>query len=186
MAFVYHARPPGMRGSALEPLSALRARHPDLHAAGRAKYEGERARNLEIRVPGLDAMWDEVVHLMPLHPGRVYRAQLTSGLEPERLTFFRVPVDRLPSARTAWFRFDLELGLDEHLGQPAAEQFAPFDPTRYRELPDVPERTRAYYEAAVSAGLRPLPYRFIPQVLVAGAVDVAGAEVVDWADGAGE
>ena len=181
MSFVYHTRPPELRGTAIEPLSALRAAHPDLHAAAAAKYAGARARNLEIRVPILDVGWDDVVHLLPLHPAHVYRSQRAAGLEPAPQAFFRIPLERLASGRTLWFRFGSELGLEEQLGQPPAEEFEPFDPGRYRELADVPARTAAYHRAAAAAGLRPSPFRFIPQVLVAAAIDVEDVETVDWA-----
>jgi hypothetical protein len=185
MSFVYHTRPAELRGTTIEPLSALRAAHPDLHAAAAAKYAGARVRNLAIRVPILDVMWDDLVHLLPLHPGRVYRAQRAAGLEPAPQTFFRIPVGRLPPEKTLWFRFGTVLGLEEQLGQPPDDEFAPFDAEAYRELAEVPGRAAAYYRAAVAAGLRPSPFRFIPQVLVAAPIEVAGVEMVEWAEPAG-
>lgn len=181
MSFVYHTRPAELRGTSLAPLSALRAAHPDLHAAAAAKYAGARAVNLTIRVPILGVGWDDVVHLLPVHPGLVYRAQRAAGLEPATQQFFEIPVARLAPEKTLWFRFGTELALNEQLGQPPDEEFERFDVARYRGLAEVPARTAAYYRAAVAAGARPSPFRFIPQVLVAGPIDVAGVETVEWA-----
>jgi hypothetical protein len=180
--FAYHTRPPELRGHTLEPLSTLRARHPDLHAAASAKYAGARAVNLTIRVPILDVGWDDVVHLLPLHPSHVYRSLQAAALAPAPQRFFRIPLDRLPRARTLWFRFTPDLRPDEQLGQPPATDFEPFDPARYRELPSLPARTAAYHRAAAAVALRPSPFRFIPQLLVAAPIDVTALTTLDWSD----
>lgn len=182
MRFVYHARPATFRGTVLYPLSTLRAQHPELHTAARAKYAGARARNLEIHVPILDVGWDDVIHLLPMHPHAIYAAQCAAGLEPAPLTFFRIPVDRLSAERTAWFRFSTELRPDEHLGQPPDDDFEPFAVDLYRELAEVPAQTIASYKAAIELGTMPMPFRNVPQVLVHGSIDVNGLDTIDWSD----
>ena len=100
MRFLYHARPRDLRGGVLYPLSALRTRFPDLYEFERAKYAG-RELLFELRIPLLDVLWNEALHLSPFHPSQLAAAWRDAGLPSSAWDrdFFEIPVERVESAR---------------------------------------------------------------------------------------
>lgn len=63
---------------------------------------------------------------------------------------------------------------------PPLDEFEPFDPARYRELPDVTPEHASYLHRMKERGERGLLFVHIPHVLVVGAIDVSGVGVVPW------
>src|SRR3954469_11560600 len=93
MAFdmrLYHRRPADLRGTILYPLNQLAGVAPDLYQQQRAKYHGREAL-MEQRVPQLDCLWNDVLHLSPVHPARL--AELAR-------------VNELAWSAADWFEFD--------------------------------------------------------------------------------
>lgn len=158
-----------MRGETLYPLNHLRTAHPDVYEQECRKYAG-REELLELRIPTLDVVWSDAVHLSPLHPRRLAAAWRAAGLwSPvwER-DFFRIPVERIEVDRAVWFGSGV---------LPLAD-VVPFDPNAYRELEQPPP---AYVDFLRRAGERvrpPRPFAHIPHVLVAAPVDVGDARTV--------
>jgi hypothetical protein len=128
-------------------------------------------------VPLVDVLWNDLVHCAPIHPSHVYRALLEAGARVGPAQFFRIPVAALAGRRTVWFdprgersrTFPLE-----------PDEVRWFDPTIYRELDTIPDQTRAYYQASLASGRRPLLFVGIPHVLVQGSIEVADTAIVDW------
>lgn len=173
-AFLYHARPPDMRDATLFPLNRLRDAHPDLYRRARRKYDGREALR-ELRIPLLDVLWGDAVHLAPVHPFRLAAAWRVTGLSSpawER-SFFRIPVERIVRP-AVWF----ESGALAADGSLPAEAVSRFDPTRYRELDGPPAPYLDYLRERQAGGRPPRPFAYVPHVLVAGPVDVARVDLV--------
>jgi hypothetical protein len=154
-----------MRGGTLYPLNALRAAYPELYEEERRKYDG-REQLLELRIPVLDVLWNDALHLAPIHPSRLAAAWRTVGLSSpawER-EFFEIPVARIDAKRAVWFTSGA-LPLDD---------VTPFDPARYRELTEPPAPYHEYLVDYKERGRRARPFAYVPHVLVAAPVDVAG------------
>jgi hypothetical protein len=167
MQFVYHRRPPDLRGEILYPLNALRARYPDAYERQAAKYRG-REKRMATSVPPLGLLWNDVLHLAPIHPHLLYRALVACGLSPPDHSYFAIPVDLLRGRpATVLIAHDPDL-------------YRPFDPDRYCELGHVPESTLRFYDDEIRAGRQPLLYVGIPHVLVADPIDTAGLVQFSW------
>jgi hypothetical protein len=67
MPFLYDGRPPAMRGETLYPLNQLESIDPVLYDLGRARYKGREA-VLEFRIPLIDVLWNDALHLSTIHP----------------------------------------------------------------------------------------------------------------------
>ena len=67
MTYVYHFKSKNMSGSKLFPLNTLRELHPQAAELHLKKYEN-RPKLLEQRIPPLDCLWNDVIHLAPIHP----------------------------------------------------------------------------------------------------------------------
>ena len=169
MPFLYHARPARMRGETLYPLNALRTIDPDLYEQERRKYAG-REELLELRIPVLDVLWNDALHLSPIHPRRLAAAWRAAGLSSPAWDreFFEIPVERIDAGQAVWFESGV-LPLDD---------VVPFDPVAYFELREPPPRYREYLRDYKARGRRLRPFAYLPHVLVAASLDVAGLRVV--------
>ncbi len=169
MPFLYHRRPPELRGDVLYPLNTLRELHPDLYEDERAKYD-RRESLLELRIPILDVLWNDALHLSPFHPARVAAAWRDAGLSPESLAdpFFQIPVERIDHRRAVWFPSGA-LPLDD---------VAPFDRAAYREPTELPAAYVEHVRRRGGEGRRLRAFAHLPHVLVAAPVDVTGLAVV--------
>lgn len=158
-----------MRGDTLYPLNDLREVDPDLHESGRQKYVG-REKLLELRIPVLDALWNDALHLVPIHPSHLARAWRAAGHASaawER-QFFEIPVERIDAHRAVWFG----------RGALPLDDVVPFDASRYRELTKVPPAYDAYLRDAKEQARLPRPFAYVPHVLVAEPIDVTGLRLV--------
>jgi hypothetical protein len=183
MPFLYHARPPGMRGELLYPLNLLRSVHPDLYEHERRKYVGREAL-LDLRIPVLGVRWNDALHLSPLHPYRLAAAWRAAGLSSpawER-EFFEIPVERLRGHPCVWFASGA-LSDDGSRREGAVlslpvEEMTPFDLDAYRGLAQPPAGYREYLRDCRERGRHARPFAHVPHVLVAAPFDVAGLRLV--------
>ena len=158
-----------MRGSTLHPLNVLRTLHPDLYDDERRKYVG-REELLDLRIPVLDVLWNDALHLTTIHPSHLAAAWRATGLSSpawER-DFFVIPVERIDAKRAVWFA----------RGALPLDDVVPFDQGRYRELEQPPPAYDAYLRDYKNRGRRPRPFAYLPHVLVAASVDVSGVALV--------
>jgi hypothetical protein len=176
MSFLYHARPAEMRGDTLYPLNELQRAHPDLYARASAKYGGREV-VMTRRIPLLDVLWNDALHLSPIHPARLAAAWAEAGLPTEAWEgeFFAIPVGRIDAARAVWFAHDVYLRREAP--DLPVEDFAPFDPQTYREPTELPAGYADYLQERKESGRRLLRFAAVPHVLVAAPIDVSGLAV---------
>lgn len=174
MRFLYHARPQDMRGQVLYPLSALKAKIPEVYEIERAKYEGREAL-LELGIPILGVLWNEALHLCPLHPSRLAAAWRAVGLSTSawERDFFEIPVERIDASRAVVFARGALVG-----GDLPVDEVERFDPATHRAITEPPSEYHEYLIARRDAGRPVRPFAFLPHVLVAAPIDVCDANVV--------
>ena len=84
--------------------------------------------------------------------------------------FFAIPLERILSHRVVWYSAKtlwINGAPDEDVPDVApAEEFEPFDPARYRELPDVPDAHVAYLCRMRKRERRPLMFVHTPHIFV--------------------
>jgi hypothetical protein len=167
--FLYHARPERMRGETLYPLNRLRVVDRELYDQERRKYDG-REELLELRIPLLEVLWNDALHLSPIDPRRLAAAWSAAGLSSpawER-EFFAIPIERIDAGRAVWFES----------GALPLDHVVPFDPAAYRELREPPAAYLEYLRNSEKRGRPPRPFGYLPHVLVAAPIAVAGVRVV--------
>ena len=158
-----------MRDETLYPLNLLRTAHPDLYEHELRKYV-EREELLELRIPVLDVLWNDALHLSPIHPYHLAAVWRAAGLwSPawER-EFFEIPVERIDAQRAVWFATGV-LPLDD---------VTPFDTAAYEELKLPPPAYQRYLGHCKEQGRHARPFAYVPHVLVAVPIDVAGLRLV--------
>ena len=176
---LYHRVPDPMFGKILYPLNRLAEINPALASAHAEKYRG-RENLMAVRLPILDCLWNDALHLSPVHPAKIKTALLESGYPEKELglrRFFAVDPRTLKPGRAVFFRNskDTQGKYDFPEGD-----FSVFDDGSYRELDDVPEDQRRYFARIKNEGGRPLLWARTPHVFYLGELPIAGHEIVSW------
>ncbi len=176
--FIYHLKPPSLRGDELLPLNQLRVRHPALYDEAFQKYLG-REHLTEVKLPRLNCLWNDVLHFAPIHPSLIRKALSAMSSSPilDRM-WLKIPVSALSGLPAVYFdsppsvyggNYDFE-----------ATCFRDFRIEEYSELRDLPKRTLEYYREQLEQEKRPLLFNGVTHVLVKGMVSVVKAEEFVW------
>jgi hypothetical protein len=183
VAFLYHGQPPDMRGETLYPLNRLKSIDLSLYERARARYKGREA-VLEFRIPLIDVLWNDTLHLSTIHPYHLAAAWREVGLWTpfwER-AFFRIPLDRIAAHQCIWFAsesFWVNNSPDEDVPlAPPPEEFMLFQPAAFEEAEGAPASYYDYLRRQQRRGRPPLQFPKIPHVLVPGPIDTAGLTLV--------
>jgi hypothetical protein len=171
---LFHFVPAPMVGTILYPLNELKKREPELWRREVAKYAG-REHVLEALIPPLGCLWNDVLHLSVVHPGKVLAALEAVGLEPLRRRFFQIDAATLDPERTAIFlnrRTDMSARNDE-------SQWLTFDPESLTALTELTDSTRRYYRESAARGERPLLFGCLPHVFFRGALETETLPVLE-------
>ena len=176
--YLYHSKKPDFVGNRLYPLNAIKDRLPDVYSREVKKYCG-REWLLNVTIPGLNALWNDVIHFSLMHPSLIYRSLSKTGFEHHKIAreWFEVPVEdilRQPAVIYRNTRKDRSSRI-----YPAAE-FELVSEPRVLELSGMPERNLVYYADCFKEKTYPLLWAFAPHVLVKGELDVAGYRIFDW------
>src|SRR6266542_1511690 len=148
MRFLYHARPPDMRGETLYPLNQLRSIDRALYEREKANYEGREA-VLEFRIPLIDVLWNDTLHLSTIHPYHLAAAWRAVGLWTPTLErpFFQIPVERVGRYQSVWFASESfwvnNSPYEDVPLAPPLEEFRLFNLADHREPGEAPV---SYYE----------------------------------------
>jgi hypothetical protein len=107
MAYLYHAVPEKMKGRILYPLNALKNKYPKIYSHEIKKYIG-RGRVLSIRIPKMDCLWNDVIHLSPIHPRKVKAEIENAGFQIKKSKWYKISVFELDrnSAKIYLYRHD--------------------------------------------------------------------------------
>lgn len=161
--------PPHFSGTVLYPLNQLQDRFPDRYADQAKKYAG-RAELREQRIPPLGCLWNDVLHLSPVHPGKIREALGRAGFETRPVDWFEIEPE---SAGLNRDNTVIYLSPQRERGN-FSIRVEDFTPYHYDHLPsygEVTAATRAYFEAAKQGGERPFLFNFMPHVLFRGTIE---------------
>lgn len=130
---------------------------------------------MQQRVPPLDCLWNDVIHLSPVHPKQVADLARAEGLPWFEADWFAIDPRSagFSSSDTAIFRYE-DMGSSPSI---ADEEFVGFSMASLAELTDVPQRTRAYY-ASVPKTRNYFIFAGVPHILHRGTIDVGGCEII--------
>lgn len=155
-----------MQGTLLFPLNQLKDVYPVIYADEVKKYAG-REQVMKITIPGLDCVWNDVLHLSAINPNDI-KAIFAKHGQDFTMNVYTIDPAQLDPSKTMVF-------LDTVADQDARQQdFVPFrieDLSKYSQLP---EQTIAYYQECFKKGIQPLIYSGVAHILYKGTIDTAG------------
>jgi hypothetical protein len=173
--FLYHRVPEDMVGDVLYPLNQLKTIYPELYDKKAGKYKG-REKVMELRIPVLDCLWNDVLHFTAVPPNDIQRALLDSGSKVDyKWKSFKIDPHLLDPNNTIIYLNKIRVPLGAIIPE---EEFVPFDPDNLSEYSTVPDLTREYFKKIFSEGGVPLTYGKIAHILYKGSLDISNVEVV--------
>jgi hypothetical protein len=175
--YVYHRVPRNLRGSILYPLNGMREIFPDLYRDLRKNY-ASREDIAALRIPPLGyCLWNDVLHLSPVHPERIKDALTAAGHElPEAWRrYFQIDARLLEPSTTVVYRLSTFLWSGHFNVAEASEEIGrdclPFSVETLDLFTEVPAAAREYY-ASVVQGSGIALFLGIPHVLHQGVINL--------------
>ena len=176
--WLYHRVPDRMIGDVLYPLNRLALVDSSAAIEEGKKYEG-RKHLMAVRLPILNCLWNDAVHLSPVHPAKIRRALLESGFQDVPLVrnFYLIDPEALTPGKAIHFKNSTDTAAKYDFPE---NDFSPFEHAQYQELPDVPNEQRSYFNRIKTEGGRPLLWARTPHVFYQGEINIKSAKVIQW------
>ncbi len=174
MDYLYHRVPYNMKGDILYPLNSLKESMPDVYEKEVKKYAGREAL-LGVRIPIVDCLWNDVLHLTAVHPSEVKKALIDAGRPADlQMRYYSIDPSMLDLEKAVVYRY-----LQESLTDIGREDnFQSLELSMVACLSVMPEVTKEYYREMNVQGKKPLLYHKIPHVLYRGTVEVSQLQII--------
>ena len=176
--WLYHRVPDPIVGDTLYPLNRLDRIYPEVAAKEKRKYD-LRKNLVAVRLPILNCLWNDVIHLSPLHPSKIKESLIKAGClqQAPRRSYFVIDPQSLEPGGAVFFRHSKDTNGNYDF---LAEDFSLFESSRYRELESVPEEQLAYFIQMRNEGKKPLLWARTSHVLFQGEIKIKDVEIVEW------
>lgn len=174
MNYLYHMAPQNMKGNYLYPLNQIKEYYPEIYKEAAKKYEG-RKKLLSLRIPSLDCLWNDVIHLTAVNPKNVVDELKNAGMpNNKRINWYRIDPNILNPKHTTVYLYK-DLPINKRYTQ---ENFTSFNPNSLDKYSQIPPETIDYYKKEYSEGRRPLLFHFVPHILYNGIIDISNSKIV--------
>jgi hypothetical protein len=167
--------PENMKGSVLYPLSILKNNSVKAYKENLKRYSG-RENVLEKLIPSLNCKWNDVIHLVAVHPAKITKALKEAGYDVQKLNWYKIPAKILNPKNSTIYLYKYKKDLSQVT---ALDQFTNISIKRLSKYSKVPKKTIQYYKKEIKEGRRPLRFHFIPHVLYKGEIDISNCEIIN-------
>jgi|TARA_B100001964_G_C13930059_1_gene464148 hypothetical protein len=174
MQYLYHRVPPNMDSSTLYPLNKLKNTNPAIYAERIKKYKG-REFVMEQRIPTLDCLWNDVIHLSAVHPQKIENELKKFGSALRGRKFFQIDPNLLEPKNTTVYLFKQTDSKDKFV----PENWTEYNPNDLEKYNKPSNKTIDYYKRTLAEGERPLLWLFIPHILYKGSIDTSKLKIIE-------
>ncbi len=169
-----------MFGETLFPLNQLKDSNPSLYKEHVKKYEG-REKLLLRKVPLLDCLWNDVIHLSPINPQIILDIFKEKELVPEIrrgevFETYKIPIQNLNEDQIVCFQ---SFNFDPNNFDPSLNKFWKFDRNSYEELKSVPKEQVDVWLSDKAAGRVLFWYSHTMHILYRGSIDISACEIIN-------
>jgi hypothetical protein len=170
--FIWHRRTNKFTGETIYPLNQLRELHPELAMHAQQKYVG-REFLLEKRIEPLNCLWNDVIHLSPMHPQKAYAKLRELGMSIPETNFFEIPVASLDPRNAILLK-------THNRPTPVidATDFLEFNIKNLEQQTEFPQVTLEHYKDFLAKGRSPFVFVGIVHVLYRGPISVVGVNII--------
>jgi len=161
-----------MVGNIIYPLNHLKQINKEAYLREAAKYQG-REQLMDFVIPKLNCLWNDVVHCFSIHPSLLYKAMISSGLNPKSSEWYRIDPRTIKDAQFAMYSYKTS----PYHSDP--NEFRIISVEEYQEIEEVPQKAFDWYrELANKGGKIRLMFRYVPHLLLKGAIEITKAEII--------
>lgn len=177
MSYIYHLKPESMIGDKLIPLNQM-DKVGELYLKYSRKYEG-REELVSQSFPLLNCLWNDVVQFSSLDPRIIVNElrKYNPNLALSRKSFYKFSVRDIVERYEA-IVFDRDTSRKDKSFKVEDHEVSPLSIDSYKELEEVPLRTKEYWAKVAKEGGVFLMFPFITHVMVKGSVDTELAEEI--------
>ena len=169
---LYHIKPNDMKGDTLYPLNCLKNIYPRKYKKEVKKYQ-DRKFVTEYKIPTLNCLWNDVLHLVTVPPSKIKNAYEQAGGDISTLEWYKIDLNQIDVENTAVYLYSQK----DKENVLVANDFEPFDPKKIDTYKKIPKETINYYKKKISNNEKPLLFHGIPHILYKGTIDVSRSEV---------
>jgi len=174
MLYLYHRVPQSMQGNILYPLNLLKENYPEIYNQEVQKYD-KREYLLKVKIPPLNCLWNDVLHLSPINPKDIKNALLEAGADlKNNFSFYQIDPSYLDKNNTTVYLY----GPDSNLNQINSDDFENYDPKNIKKYSKIPSDTKKYYRELISMGKKPLLFYRLPHILYKGTINITELKVI--------
>lgn len=170
MAYLYHIVPSKMKGNKLYPLNKLKNKFPEIYKKEIKKYEWRKG-ILKRKIPVLNCLWNDVIHLTPVNPLKIKKELEKAGFKMKSFKFYKFNASDFDSENTIIFLYKHELM--------ALDNFEKYDYKKITNLNKVPKKTIDYYKKSIEEGKKPLFFYYVPHILFKGNLKIDNKEIIN-------
>lgn len=174
MHYLYHRVPENMKGNILYPLNELKNIFPEIYLENVKKYKG-REETMEHRIPILNCLWKDVIHMSSVHPSEVKKELGKNGQVMFKTKFFEIDPFLLEPEKTIIYLY----GHNKREDKLKEDNFAKYDPNKIQDYSLFPEETKRYYAEIIRDGRKPLLWHRIPHFLYKGNINVLNLNILE-------
>ena len=177
MSFVYHFKRSSMIGSILMPLNDLQDIYPETYENHAKKYHG-REILMKRKIPKLNCLWNDVLHLSPINPQIILDEWDKMGMKLENLVFetYKIPIEALDESHCLYFDPQLvEYGNFEF----KEEQFRQFEKKLFNPLDKVSDLQIKAWKKDKEEGRKIFWYSHTTHVLYKGHIDISEFNILN-------
>jgi hypothetical protein len=172
--YLYHEVPKDLAGDTLYPLNVLKDKYPEIYNKKVAKYD-DRPEVLNWKVPTLNCLWNDVLHLTAVHPELVKKALLEAGYKGTyEVSCYQIDPRLLDPKKTTVYLY-----INERLIEGTdPKDFTEFNPSDMGKYSDITEYTKKHYKRLFDKGEKPRIYPWVPHIFYKGSIDVKNLPII--------
>lgn len=163
-----------MRGDRLYPLNEIKDIFPEIYDEAIKKYK-DREFVMEQKIPFLNCLWNDVIHLSAVNPAEIKELLSEIGGEMKARRFYQIDPYLLEKEKTIIYLHAHKI-YEEKLDQ---KNFTQYNPEKVFEYSIIPEETKKYYKREIAAGNRPLLWHRIPHFFYRGSLDITKLKILE-------
>lgn len=177
--YVYHFKPKEMSGDTLMPLNSMQESHPGAYEEHIKKYKG-REQMLKQKIPMLNCLWNDVLHLSPINPQIIINTWREKELFehakiPKDIEVYKIPIELLNEETTICFQSH---NFDFYEYTPELEKYWKFDKATFQEQVIVEPKQMEVWKTDTKAKRVMFWYSHTMHVLAKQQIDVRSCELI--------